>query len=155
MINRVVLIGRLTKDLELRYTQSGVAVARFNLAVNRQFKDKQTGQREADFISCQIWRQGAENLANYTHKGSLIGVEGRITTSKYENKEGQRVYRTDVTVENFSLLEPRQNGNQFNYHDNQANNYQANQGYNPAQGQSAEPNTGQEPGMGGNTPLPF
>lgn len=104
MINRVVLIGRLTKDLELRYTQSGVAVARFNLAVNRQFKDKQTGQ--------------------------------------------------DVTVENFSLLEPRQNGNQFNYQDNQANNYQANQGYNPAQGQSAEPNTGQEPGMG-NTPLPF
>lgn len=154
MINQVVLIGRLTKDLELRYTQSGVAVARFNLAVNRQFKDKQTGQREADFISCQIWRQGAENLANYTHKGSLIGVEGRITTSNYENKEGQRVYRTDVTVENFSLLEPRQNGNQFNYKDNQANNYQANQGYNPAQGQSAEPNTGQEPGMG-NTPLPF
>lgn len=154
MINRVVLIGRLTKDLELRYTQSGVAVARFNLAVNRQFKDKQTGQREADFISCQIWRQGAENLANYTHKGSLIGVKGRITTSNYENKEGQRVYRTDVTVENFSLLEPRQNGNQFNYQDNQANNYQANQGYDPAQGQSAEPNTGQEPGMG-NTPLPF
>lgn len=150
MINRVVLIGRLTKDLELRYTQSGVAVARFNLAVNRQFKDKQTGQREADFISCQIWRQGAENLANYTHKGSLIGVEGRITTSNYENKEGQWVYRTDVTVEDFSLLEPRQNGNQFNYQDN----YQANQGYNPAQGQSAEPNTGQEPGMG-NTPLPF
>lgn len=154
MINRVVLIGRLTKDLELRYTQSGVAVARFNLAVNRQFKDKQIGQREADFISCQIWRQGAENLANYTHKGSLIGVEGRITTSNYENKEGQRVYRTGVTVENFSLLEPRQNGNQFNYQDNQANNYQANQGYNLAQGQSAEPNTGQEPGMG-NTPLPF
>lgn len=154
MINRVVLIGRLTKDLELRYTQSGVAVARFNLAVNRQFKDKQTGQREADFISCQIWRQGAENLANYTHKGSLIGVEGRITTSNYENKEGQRVYRTDVTVDNFSLLEPRQNGNQFNHQDNQANNYQTNQGYNPAQGQSAEPNTGQEPGMG-NTPLPF
>ena len=146
MINRVVLIGRLTKDLELRYTQSGVAVARFNLAVNRQFKDKQTGQREADFISCQIWRQGAENLDNYTHKGSLIGVEGRITTSNYANKEGQRVYRTDVTVENFSLLEPRQNGNQFNY--------QANQGYNPAQGQSVEPNTGQEPDMG-NTPLPF
>lgn len=142
MINRVVLIGRLTKDLELRYTQSGVAVARFNLAVNRQFKDKQTGQREADFISCQIWRQEAENLVNYTHKGSLIGVEGRITTSNYENKEGQRVYRTDVTVENFSLLEPRQNGNKFNYQDNQANNYQSNQGYNPAQGQSAETNTG-------------
>lgn len=154
MINRVVLIGRLTKDLELRYTQSGVAVARFNLAVNRQFKDKQTGQREADFISCQIWRQEAENLVNYTHKGSLIGVEGRITTSNYENKEGQRVYRTDVTVENFSLLEPRQNGNKFNYKDNQANNYQANQGYNPAQGQSAETNTGHEPDMG-NTPLPF
>lgn len=134
MINRVVLIGRLAKDLELRYTQSGVAVARFNLAVNRQFKDKQTGQREADFISCQIWRQGAENLANYTHKGSLIGVEGRITTSNYENKEGQRVYRTDVTVENFSLLEPRHNGNQFNYQDNQANNYQTNQGNNAPQG---------------------
>lgn len=137
MINRVVLTGRLTKDLEVRYTQSGVAVARFNLAVSRQFKNKQTGERETDFISCQIWRQGAENLANFTHKGSLIGVEGQLQTSHYSDKDGKEVYRTDVIVSNFSLLEPRsiiQEGNQ-NY---QANSYQSNQDFNPVQSQPGQ-----------------
>ena len=107
MLNRAVLVGRLTKELELKYTQSGTAVASFNLAVNRQFTNQQ-GEREADFISCVIWRKGAENLANFTHKGSLIGVDGRIQTRNYENQQGQRVYITEVVVENFTLLEPKE-----------------------------------------------
>lgn len=106
MINRVVLIGRLTKDIELRYTNSGTAVGTFSLAVNRQFTNN-AGEREADFINAVIWRKAAENLANFTHKGSLIGVEGRIQTRNYENQQGTRVYVTEVVVENFSLLESR------------------------------------------------
>lgn len=107
MLNRAVLVGRLTKELELKYTQSGTAVASFNLAVNRQFTNQQ-GEREADFISCVIWRKGAENLANFTRKGSLIGIDGRIQTRNYENQQGQRVYITEVVVENFTLLEPKE-----------------------------------------------
>ena len=114
MINQAVLIGRLTKDPELRYTNSGTAVARFNLAVDRQFRNKQTGEREADFINCVIWRKSAENFVNFTHIGALVGIDGRITTSNYENQQGQRVYRTEVTVENFALLEPR-SANTDNY----------------------------------------
>lgn len=111
MINRVVLVGRLTKDPELRYTTNGVAVVSFNLAVNRQFTNSQ-GEREADFINCVIWQKAAENFANFTHKGSLVGVDGRIQTSSYDNQQGQRIFRTDVILENFSLLEPKnQNGN--------------------------------------------
>lgn len=106
MINRTVLVGRLTRDTDLRTTGSGVSVATFTLAVNRQFTNAQ-GEREADFISCVIWRKGAENFANYTHKGSLVGVEGRIQTRSYDNNEGQRVYVTEVVVDNFSLLESR------------------------------------------------
>lgn len=106
MINRAVLVGRLTKDTELRYTTSGTAVGTFSLAVNRQFTN-QAGEREADFINCVIWRKAAENFANFTHKGSLVGIEGRIQTRNYENQQGQRVYVTEVVVENFSLLEPR------------------------------------------------
>ena len=90
MINRVILTGRLTNNPELKYTTSGNAVATFNLAVNRQFKN-QNGEREADFIRCIIWRKSAENLTNFTHKGSLIGVEGRIQTRSYEHQQGQRV----------------------------------------------------------------
>ena len=106
MINRTVLVGRLTRDTDLRTTGSGVSVATFTLAVNRQFTNAQ-GEREADFISCVIWRKGAENFANYTHKGSLVGVEGRIQTRSYDNNEGQRVYVTEVVVDNFSLLDSK------------------------------------------------
>ncbi|CAI2619480.1 single-stranded DNA-binding protein [Lactobacillus kunkeei] len=107
MINRTTLIGRLTKDAELRYSQSGNAVANFTLAVNRAFTNQQ-GEREADFINCVIWRKSAENFANLTHKGSLVGIDGRIQTRNYENQQGQRVYVTEVVIENFALLEPRQ-----------------------------------------------
>ena len=110
MINRTVLVGRLTKDPEIRYTQSGTAVANFTMAVNRQFTNA-NGEREADFIGCIIWRKAAENFCNYTHKGSLVGIDGRIQTSSYE-KEGQRVYSTQVVVDSFSLLEPKQQSQQ-------------------------------------------
>ena len=106
MINRVVLVGRLTKDVELRYTTSGAAAGSFTLAVNRQFTNS-NGERETDFINGVIWRKSAENSANFTSKGSLVAVEGRLQTRNYENQQGQRVYVTEVVVDNFSLLESR------------------------------------------------
>lgn len=112
MINSIVLVGRLTKDPELRYTPSNQAVATFSLAVNRNFKS-QNGEREADFINCVIWRQQAENLANWAKKGALIGIAGRIQTRSYENQQGQRVYVTEVVAEQFQLLESqKERGNQ-------------------------------------------
>lgn len=106
MINRVVLVGRLTKDPELKYTQSGVAVTRFTLAVNRTFTNQQ-GEREADFINCVTWRKQAENTANFLRKGSLTGVEGRIQTSNFEGKDGNRVFMTEVVADSVQFLEPR------------------------------------------------
>lgn len=107
MLNSVCLVGRLTKNPELRYTSSNQAVATFSLAVNRNFKS-QNGEREADFINCVIWRQQAENLANWAKKGALIGITGRIQTRSYENQQGQRVYVTEVVAEQFQLLESRE-----------------------------------------------
>lgn len=106
MINRVVLVGRLTKDPELRYTPNGLPVARFTIAVNRTFSNQQ-GEREADFISCVAWRKQAENLANFTRKGSLLGVDGRIQTGSYEGQDGKRVYTTEVVADSVQFLEPR------------------------------------------------
>lgn len=106
MLNRVTLTGRLTRDVELKYTNSGTAVGQFSLAVDRPFKNK-AGEREADFVNCVIWRKSAEIFANFVHKGSLVGVDGRIQTRNYANKQGQRIYVTEVIVENFSLLEPK------------------------------------------------
>ena len=110
MINNVVLVGRMTRDAELRYTPSNVAVATFSLAVNRNFKGA-NGERETDFINCVIWRQQAENLANWAKKGALIGITGRIQTRNYENQQGQRVYVTEVNVSNFDNLQPRDHSN--------------------------------------------
>lgn len=106
MMNRVVLVGRLTKDPDLRYTPNGVAVASFTLAVNRTFTNQQ-GEREADFINCVIWRKPAENVANFLKKGSLAGVDGRIQTRSYEGQDGKRVYVTEVQAESVQFLEPR------------------------------------------------
>ena len=106
MINNVVLVGRMTRDAELRHTNSNIAVATFTLAVNRPFKNE-AGEREADFINVVIWRQQAENLANWAKKGSLIGILGSIQTRNYENQQGQRVYITEVLASNFQLLESR------------------------------------------------
>lgn len=111
-MNSICLVGRLTKDVELRYTPSNVAVATFTLAVNRTFKNE-NGEREADFINCVMWRQQAENLANWAKKGALIGITGRIQTRSYDNQQGQRVYVTEVVAETFQLLESKgQQGNQ-------------------------------------------
>lgn len=107
MINNVTLVGRLTKDPDLRYTQSGTAVGQFTLAVNRNFTNQQ-GDREADFINCVIWRKAAESFANYARKGTLIGLTGRIQTRNYDNQQGQRVYVTEIVVENFQLLESKE-----------------------------------------------
>ena len=89
-MNTVQLVGRLTKDVDLKFTQNGEAVANFTIAVNRNFTNQQ-GEREADFINCVIWRKSAENLANFTRKGSLIGLDGRLQTRSYDNQQGQRV----------------------------------------------------------------
>lgn len=105
-MNVVTLNGRLTRDVELRYTPNGNAVGRFSLAVNRRVPN-QNGERIADFINCVIWNKPAETLAQYTKKGSLIGVQGRIQTGSYENQQGQKVYTTDVVVENFDFLETK------------------------------------------------
>ena len=126
MINRVVLTGRLTKDPELRTTQSGLSVATFTLAVNRQYSK---AKGDADFINCVIWRKAAENFCNFTSKGSLVGIDGRIQTRSYENKSGQKVYVTEMVVDSFSLLESKKdrlannnNGNNSNYDANTNNN---------------------------------
>jgi len=108
VINRVVLVGRLTADPELRYTPNGIASCKFRVAVNRPFKNE--GEQQADFISCVAWRKQAENLANYIKKGGLIGLEGRIQTGSYEGQDGKRVYTTDVVADSIQFLEPRSNG---------------------------------------------
>jgi single-strand DNA-binding protein len=105
MMNRVVLVGRLTKDPDLKYTPNGVPVATFTLAVNRPFKTN--GEQEADFINCTVWRKPAENAANFLKKGSLAGVDGRIQTRNYEGQDGKKVYVTEVQAESVQFLEPK------------------------------------------------
>ena len=109
MLNRVILIGRLTKDPELRYTPSGVAVTQFTLAVDRPFSSQQ-GEKEADFIPVVTWRQLAETCANYLRKGRLTAVEGRIQVRNYDNNEGKRVYVTEVIADNVRFLESSRDG---------------------------------------------
>ncbi|EJM9908585.1 single-stranded DNA-binding protein [Listeria monocytogenes] len=123
MMNRVVLVGRLTKDPDLRYTPAGAAVATFTLAVNRPFKNGQ-GEQEADFINCVVWRKPAENVANFLKKGSLTGVDGRVQTRNYEGNDGKRVYVTEIVAESVQFLEPKQNaveGSTPNNNQNEAN----------------------------------
>lgn len=120
MINRVVLVGRLTKDPDLRYTPSGIAVANFNIAVNRPFSNQQ-GEREADFINCVVWRQPAENLAKYISKGNLIGVDGRIQTRTYDDNDGKRVFVTEVVADSVQFLEPK-GSNQTQINNTRGNN---------------------------------
>lgn len=104
MLNRVILIGRLTRDPELRYTPSGVAVVTFTLAIDRPFTNS-SKEKEADFINIVVWRQLAETCANYLRKGRLCAVEGRIQVRNYDNNEGRRVYVTEVISDNVRFLE--------------------------------------------------
>ncbi|QNB45857.1 single-stranded DNA-binding protein [Thermanaerosceptrum fracticalcis] len=109
MLNRVILIGRLTKDPELRYTPSGTAVATFTLAVNRN-RANQEGEREADFIPVVVWQKQAENCANYIGKGSLVAIDGRLQVRTYDGKDGQRRWVTEVVAENVRFLDKREKG---------------------------------------------
>jgi single-strand DNA-binding protein len=109
MINKVILIGNLTRDPELRYTPNGVAVATFTLAVNRTFTNQQ-GEREADFINIVAWRQLADLCANYLKKGRPVAVEGRLQSRSYTNNEGKKVYVTEVVAENVQFLGSRSGG---------------------------------------------
>ena len=120
-MNSVSLTGRLTRDIELRYTQGGDAVGTFNLAVNRTFKNA-NGEREADFIQCVVWRKQAENAANFTHKGSRVGVVGRIQTRNYE-KDGQRVYVTEVVADSVEFLDTRAENQNNQQSNNQGGNF--------------------------------
>ena len=104
MINQVTLVGRLTKDPELRRTQDGIPVVNITLAVNRNYRN-QKGEIEADFVKCTFWRKMAENTSLYCQKGSLIGITGRIQTNSFENNEGKRVYVTEVIAESVKFLD--------------------------------------------------
>ena len=103
MINNVVLVGRLTKDIELRKTSSNISTCTFTLACNRKYTSGNSNGPTADFISCVAWRQSADFLAQYASKGSIVGVEGRITTRNYEGSNG-KVYVTEVTCESVQLI---------------------------------------------------
>ena len=105
-MNKVILIGRLTKDPEMRSTGAGLAVTTFTLAVNRPFSDS-NGERTADFINCVAWRKQAENIARYCHKGTQVAVEGRLQTNNYEAQDGTRRYSTDIVCDNVSFLGSR------------------------------------------------
>ena len=106
MINRVVLVGRMTRDPELRRTPQGDAVTSFTLAVNRNYTSRD-GQQQADFINCVVWSKPAENVERYCSKGSLVGVEGRIQTRSYDNSQGQKVYVVEVICDSVQFLETR------------------------------------------------
>ena len=123
MLNRVVLVGRLTKDPEFRTTPSGVEVSTFTLAVNRTFTNAQ-GEREADFINVVVFRKQAKNVNDYLSKGSLAGVDGRIQSRNYENKEGQRVFVTEVVADSVQFMDSKGS--------NQQNNQSQQQGQAPA-----------------------
>jgi len=123
MINRVILVGRLTKDPEYRQTPSGVSVATFTLAVNRSFTNSQ-GEREADFINVVVFRKQAENVNKYLSKGSLAGVDGRIQSRNYENNEGRRVFVTEVVADSVQFMDSKGS--------NQQNNQSQQQGQAPA-----------------------
>lgn len=110
MLNVVALTGRLTRDVELKYTRDGDAVCRFTLAVNRPFKNA-NGENEADFVNCTAWRKTAENMSNFLSKGSLVAVDGSIRTGSYE-KDGQRIFTTEVNVNNCTFLETKREAEQ-------------------------------------------
>lgn len=135
MINNVSLTGRLTKDPELKHSQSGTAFANATLAVERNYKNQQ-GERESDFIRLSASGKRAETLANYFHKGDLLGVEGRIRTYSYDNQQGQKIYVTEVAVDSLSFLQPkaqRQQGSSQQGNNAQYGGYNVYEGYNVGQ----------------------
>lgn len=109
-MNKVFLIGRLTRDPELRYTSSNIAVATFSIAVDRNFSNA-AGEREADFINIVVWRKQAENIKNYMHKGSQVAIDGRIQTRSYDDTDGKKRYVTEVVADNVQFLDSKGSGN--------------------------------------------
>lgn len=139
MINKAVLVGRLVRDPEFKITPSGIQVASFTLAINRNFTNQQ-GEREADFINCIVFRKTAENVNQYLSKGKLAGIDGRLQTRSYDNKEGQKVFVTEVVCDNVQFLEPKDSQNGSNSYQNgtsyqKGNNYTQNN-QNVQQGQN-------------------
>ncbi|MGM9971533.1 MAG: single-stranded DNA-binding protein [Anaeroplasmataceae bacterium] len=136
MINNVVLVGRITRDPELRYTPNNIATVSFSIAVDRGVQS-QSGERQADFINCVAWRQSAEFMSKYIKKGYMIGVTGRIQTRQYQSQDGQTRYVTEVVCDSVQNLQPRDNTQmtqgQPNYNQ-QPNQYQQ-PSYNQYQGQ--------------------
>jgi single-strand DNA-binding protein len=132
MINNITIIGRLVRDPELRYTGNSTAVASFTVAVERPFTNAQ-GEKETDFVSCVVWKKPAENLANFTRKGSLIAVAGRIQTRNYTNNEGRKIYITEVVAENIQYLDSKKT-NESRSASSEGNYSQSNQ--NSSQGQN-------------------
>lgn len=112
MINRVVLVGRLTKSPEIRKTQNGTSVCKFTLAVNRRVTVQ--GQPDADFISCVAWNKTADLMLQYLSKGSLIGIEGRLQTGRFTNNNGETIYTCDVMVDSLQFLDPKKSDGQSN-----------------------------------------
>lgn len=110
MINRVVLVGRITRDPELRKTGSGTSVVSFTLACNRRFSSNQEGGQDADFINCVAWRQSADFMANYVKQGALLGVEGRIQTRNYKDQTDRTVYVTEVVADSVQILAQKRDG---------------------------------------------
>ncbi len=122
-MNRTVIVGRLTRDPDLRYTPNGVAVANFTVAINRPFKN-QDGEQEADFINCVAWRKQAENLSNYMKKGSQIGVDGRLQSRSYDGQDGKKVFVTEILAEQIQFLESKGQQSETSQQ-TQQNSYQA------------------------------
>lgn len=124
-MNKVFLIGRLTRDPELRYTGSNIAVASFSIAVNRPFAN-QAGEREADFINVVVWRKQAENVKNYLSQGSQIAIDGRIQTRSYDGEDGKKRYITEVVADNVQFLDSKNRnengGNNYNNYNNSNSN---------------------------------
>jgi len=110
-MNKVILIGRLTKDPELKTTTSGIATTTFTLAVDRNFVNQQSGQREADFLNCVVWRKQAENVSRYCSKGSQVAVEGRIQTRSYDASDGTKRYVTEIVCDNVTFLGSKNSNN--------------------------------------------
>ncbi|MGM9928493.1 MAG: single-stranded DNA-binding protein [Bacillus sp. (in: firmicutes)] len=104
MINQITLVGRLTKDPELRYTPDGIAVSNVTVALNRHYKNSD-GEFEVDFVQCALWKKIAENTAQYCQKGSIVGITGRLQTRNYTNQEGKRVYVTEVVAEHVKFMD--------------------------------------------------
>ena len=113
-MNKVILIGRLTKDPELKKTNSGLSYVQFNLAVNRNYTNK-SGEKQADFINCVAWRVQADNLVKYIKKGGLIGIEGEIQTRTYDDKNGTKKYITEVLCNSIEFLESKSQQSKTNY----------------------------------------